>query len=99
MGIGDSKLPQPSEAEPKEALADPSYNLRGIVVHYGSGLNYGHYWSLARSQGSRSKWIEFDDTKIRVVDDREIQTYYGTADGNASWSSAYMLLYESADLA
>jgi hypothetical protein len=43
-----------------------SYDLNGIVVHYGSGMNYGHYWSLARSNGGEgstgnAKWVEFDD--------------------------------------
>lgn len=78
-----------------------SYDLKGIVVHYGSGLHYGHYWSLSRMPGPNSKWIEFEDTKIRVVDDREVQTYYGApADGGnaASWNCAYMLLYQSQEL-
>ena len=54
-----------------ESLAGMSsnycYDLTGIVVHYGSGMHYGHYWSLAKSNGPigsqnrNSKWIEFDD--------------------------------------
>jgi uncharacterized UBP type Zn finger protein len=76
-----------------------SYDLKGIVVHYGSGMQFGHYWSLAKSDGNNPKWIEFDDTKIRVVEDREIQMYYGShCQENASWNSAYMLLYTSKDL-
>jgi hypothetical protein len=35
-------------------------------------MHYGHYWSLARSPGPNPKWIEYDDTKIRVVEDKEI---------------------------
>lgn len=54
-------------------LADNhAYDLKGIVVHYGSGMNYGHYWSLSRTSGPNPKWIEYDDQKIRVVDDREV---------------------------
>ena len=82
------------------------------MVHYGSGMHYGHYWSLARSKGNSSldgsqtyKWVEFDDSKIRIVEDKEIQLYYGSpaaSEGNQtanqSWHSAYMLLYESQDL-
>ena len=49
-----------------------AYDLKGIVVHYGSGMNYGHYWSLSRTYGPNPKWIEYDDQKIRVVDDREV---------------------------
>ena len=77
---------------------NPSYDLSGIVVHYGSGMHYGHYWSLSKSPGPNSKWIEYDDTKLRTVEDREVQMYYGgTADGSnsASWNCAYMLLYQS----
>ena len=38
-----------------------AYDLKGIVVHYGSGMNYGHYWSLSRTYGPNPKWIEYDD--------------------------------------
>lgn len=55
-----------------ELRPNHSYDLNGIVVHYGSGLHYGHYWSLSKTQAPNSKWLEFDDTKIRVVEDREI---------------------------
>lgn len=54
------------------------YDLTGIVVHYGSGMHYGHYWSLAKSNGPigsqsrNSKWIEFDDQKTRIVEDEDI---------------------------
>jgi len=64
-------------------------------------MHYGHYWSLYRCPYPSKKWVEFDDTKIRVVEDREVNLYYGTSDdgaNNASWNSAYMLLYESQDL-
>ena len=54
-----------------------SYDLKGIVVHYGTGMHYGHYWSLARTSGLNQKWIEFDDFKVSVVEDKEIERYYG----------------------
>ena len=84
-----------------DLLDNHSYDLRGIVVHYGSGMHYGHYWSLARTPGLNPKWIEYDDTKIRVIEDKEIQMYYGAppeVSANPSWNTAYMLLYESEDL-
>jgi uncharacterized UBP type Zn finger protein len=52
--------------------------LKGIVVHYGTGMHFGHYWSLAKSKGPNPKWIEYDDTKLKVIDDRDIQEYYGS---------------------
>ena len=70
-------------------------------------MHYGHYWSLARSNGPigsnnrNYKWIEFDDTKTRGIEDSDIQQYYGAppeVQSNNSWGSAYMLLYVSQDL-
>ena len=87
--------------EEKSAEDNHSFDLKGIVVHYGSGMHYGHYWSLARSPGPNSKWIEYDDNKLRVVDDREVQMYYGSppdTTNSSSWSCAYMLLYQSQEL-
>jgi ubiquitin C-terminal hydrolase len=72
------------------------YHLRGIVIHIGQGLSYGHYQALVKSQG---KWIKFDDTNVSVVDDKFMKALYGTTQSdNFSWPSAYMLLYESEDL-
>lgn len=44
-----------------EASLSHSYDLKGIVVHYGTGMHFGHYWSLSRSLGPNPKWIEYDD--------------------------------------
>ena len=52
---------------------NPSYDLSGIVVHYGSGIHYGHYWSLSRGTDPSNKWVEYDDTKIHLVEDRDIE--------------------------
>ena len=51
------------------------YDLSGIVVHYGTGMAYGHYWSVTRSPGGSTgnqKWVEHDDSKQRVVEDKDI---------------------------
>ena len=73
-----------------------TYYLKGIIVHAGSGMLHGHYYSLAKSQG---KWIKFDDTKVEIVEDKAIQIYYGAPAISQSndWPCAYMLLYESED--
>ena len=71
-----------------------TYYLKGIVVHAGSGMLHGHYYSLVKSQG---KWMKFDDTKVDILEDKAIQIYYGSpaiAQGH-DWPCAYMLLYES----
>ena len=56
----------------------------------------GHYYALVKSQG---KWIKCNDTQMHVVEDNDIQIYYGAPplqDRSArEWPCAYMLLYES----
>ena len=39
------------------------YNLSAVVVHVGSGNEYGHYFSLVRISG---KWVKFDDDIVTV---------------------------------
>ena len=66
------------------------------MVHVGSGISMGHYYALVKNQG---KWIKCNDTKMEVVEDKEIQIYYGAVPLNdnrrADWACAYMLLYET----
>jgi hypothetical protein len=64
-------------------------------------MSFGHYWSLSRTTGPNPKWIEYDDQKIRVVQDREVGLYYGSLNDGQGLSgshSAYMLLYEGDNL-
>ena len=39
------------------------YNLSAVVVHVGSGNEYGHYYCLVKVSG---KWIKFDDEAVQV---------------------------------
>lgn len=39
------------------------YNLSAVVVHVGSGSEYGHYYCLVKVSG---KWIKFDDEAVQV---------------------------------
>ena len=74
------------------------YHLKGIVVHEGQGLQFGHYYAIVKSQG---KWMKFDDTRVTIIQDLETQIYYGEPPTNRrslGWPCAYMLLYESEDL-
>lgn len=50
------------------------YHLKGFVVHQGQGMSYGHYYALVKSQG---KWINFNDTNVTIVEDRNTHQYYG----------------------
>lgn len=44
----------------KEAL----YSLSAVVVHVGSGIEYGHYFSLVKHF---NKWYKCDDENIHVI--------------------------------
>ena len=39
------------------------YNLSAIVVHVGSGIEYGHYFSLVKHY---NKWVKCDDENVQV---------------------------------
>lgn len=75
------------------------YQIKGIVVHVGSGISMGHYYALVKSNG---KWVKCNDTQVNVVEDNDIQIYYGAPPlnerGARDWPCAYMLLYESQDI-
>ena len=51
----------PAGAQAGTEADNHAYDLKGIVVHYGSGMHHGHYWSLSRTYGPNPKWIEYDD--------------------------------------
>ena len=50
------------------------YHLKGIVVHEGQGLQFGHYYAIIKSQG---KWMKFDDTRVNILQDADTQIYFG----------------------
>ena len=39
------------------------YNLFAVVVHVGSGNEYGHYYCLVKVSG---KWLKFDDETVQL---------------------------------
>ncbi|KAI8853133.1 ubiquitin carboxyl-terminal hydrolase 42-like protein [Chytridium lagenaria] len=47
------------------SAANESYNLCGVLVHAGSSVNSGHYYSYVRS--SNGLWYEMDDETVREV--------------------------------
>ncbi len=66
----------------------------------GSGMTLGHYYALVKSQG---KWVKCNDTSVHVVEDNDIQIYYGAPplesrfQASNQWPCAYMLLYECSE--
>jgi ubiquitin C-terminal hydrolase len=39
------------------------YNLFAVVVHVGTGNDYGHYYCVVKISG---KWVKFDDEAVSV---------------------------------
>ena len=67
------------------------YHLKGIIIHIGEA-DAGHYVALARSNG---RWVEFNDTQVRVVDDKERREMsIGQQEGPLTQTSAYLLIYQ-----
>ena len=91
------RIPYPSELRVTSLEEARTYQIKGIVVHVGSGMAFGHYYAVVKSQG---KWIKFNDTMVNVVEDNDIQIYFGAPPlqdrpSSNMWPCAYMLLYES----
>ncbi|KAJ3195854.1 hypothetical protein HK101_010832 [Irineochytrium annulatum] len=67
---------------------DRLYALSSVIVHIGNGPTHGHYITLVKSA---TNWVLFDDENVEVVEESEIQRYFG--DQNAL-GTAYILFYE-----
>ncbi|KAJ3105565.1 hypothetical protein HDU97_007907 [Phlyctochytrium planicorne] len=70
--------------------ADRLYVLSSVIVHIGNGPHHGHYVSVVKSGNT---WVLFDDDGVEVVEESELQRYYG--DHNSP-GVAYILFYERA---
>jgi ubiquitin C-terminal hydrolase len=65
----------------------PSYRLRGIVVHIGTS-DAGHYMSYIKSQHI---WYVFDDSRVEPTNVATIKSRcYGSEKG---YESAYLVFY------
>ncbi|KAI8834495.1 hypothetical protein BC829DRAFT_365611 [Chytridium lagenaria] len=68
--------------------SDRLYVLSSVIVHIGSGPHHGHYVAVVKSGNN---WVLFDDDNVEIVEESELQRYYG--DHNAP-GTAYILFYE-----
>jgi len=70
------------------------YHLFAIVIHIGSGPNHGHYISFIKSH---SHWLRFDDEKVRVIKETQLQNIFGSPyhDYRAPSQTGYILFYTS----
>lgn len=85
----------PNSDEESEG-AECAYRLFAVVVHIGTGPHHGHYVALVESAG---KWLLFDDDAVEVVDEEQLQAYYGASDEGSARNSehGYLLFYERAE--
>ena len=80
----------------KDILPEKTYNycLRSIVIHVGSRSEYGHYFTLVKSDNN--KWIIYNDEKVQELED-PLNIYFGNPDENCvhrSSQCSYLLFYE-----
>ncbi|KAG5503956.1 hypothetical protein GH5_04812 [Leishmania sp. Ghana 2012 LV757] len=59
---------------------DCQYELNAVCVHEGRSIDYGHYYTLARS--SNGVWYEFNDSHVGLLSEDQLQRV-----------QAYMLFY------
>ena len=84
--------------EEKDNLVDDNmeYILTGILVHGGSNLESGHYYSFIMDQET-GKWHQFNDRQIsdfNIETDLEKECFGNPMDQNAQYGkTAYLLFY------
>lgn len=79
--------------DPKKETKGTYFVLNSIVVHVGSGLQQGHYFSLVNNQ---SKWFRVDDEVSEEIDISDVYDYMGNPDEENPMNSttcAYLLFY------
>ena len=75
-----------------DTLGGTEYELRGVVVHQGSGANFGHYYSFIMDRKSRN-WFRFDDERVVPFDpaNLEEECFGGVFDASSptsAWQSS-----------
>jgi len=82
-----------AEAGPPAAPADPQhtglYKLCGVLTHKGRSADSGHYVSWVKQEDGT--WVEFDDDKLTIRNEEEIQRLKGGGDHHM----AYLLVYQA----
>jgi len=70
------------------------YNLSALVIHVGTGNEYGHYYCLVNFSG---KWVKFDDENVVILEKKDLFEYFGNPDEDFEYNNnycAYLLFYE-----
>ena len=65
-----------------DALDSPDtiYDLCAVVIHIGGQPNRGHYISIVKSH---DHWLLFDDDVVEVIDEEEIELFFGMTPAQA----------------
>lgn len=69
------------------------YELCAVLTHVGRSADSGHYISWIKR--ANNEWFKFDDERVSIVRDEEIQRL----DGGGDWHIAYICLYRAKSLA
>lgn len=106
VSAGRSSPMMPHDNEREESLGEPQsecheddslnksnteYELCGVVVHQGSGANFGHYYSFIKDRRSGA-WFRFDDERVTPFDVRNLEEEcfggpLNNGGAQAGWSS------------
>lgn len=68
------------------------YELAAVLTHVGRSADSGHY--IAWVKKSPNEWHKFDDDKVSVLRDADIERL----DGGGDWHTAYIVLYKAKKL-
>lgn len=68
------------------------YELAAVLTHVGRSADSGHY--IAWVKKAANEWHKFDDDKVSVLGDADIERL----DGGGDWHTAYIVLYKAKKL-
>lgn len=68
------------------------YELAAVLTHVGRSADSGHY--IAWVKKGPNEWHKFDDDKVSVLQDSDIERL----DGGGDWHTAYIVLYRAKKL-
>ena len=71
LDMSDYVLPSVIDSNSQDSC---KYNLAAVIVHHGSGVNSGHYTSLAWHDG---KWYNFNDSSVLPSDEKHVESVKG----------------------
>ncbi|CAG8537727.1 35776_t:CDS:10, partial [Racocetra persica] len=73
-----NKLTDPELAKDIGANTSGLYELCAVLTHIGRSADSGHYIGWARKHDSAEDWVKYDDDKVSIVPQTEIQKLDGS---------------------